>query len=117
MEVGGGSAMRARGGGERREGREKWAAGGVGPEEVVVRRKRTGSSENELGRKEKRGWAGVGWERGELGRGLEKGKGREREFGEVFSFKLFLKSFCFNPFQTFQTLNSFQIIQNFSKTI
>jgi hypothetical protein len=45
LEVGGGSAMRAQGGGERREGRGKWAAGGVGSEEGVGRRKRTGPSE------------------------------------------------------------------------
>jgi hypothetical protein len=87
-----------------------WARRSGGPaEKNRVERERVGPEGEER--------AGVGWERGELGRGLEKGKGREREFGEVFSFKLFLKSFCFNPFQTFQTLNSFQIIQNFSKTI
>jgi hypothetical protein len=90
------------GGGERREGREKWAAGGVGLEEVVGQRKTTGPSENELGRKEKRGWAGVGWVRGELGRGLEKGKGREREFGEVFSFKIFLNAFVLILFKLFK---------------
>jgi hypothetical protein len=57
-----------------------------------------------------KGWAGDGKQAGgELGCGLEERRG-ERGLGRFCFF-----NFCFKPFQTFQTLNSFQIIQNFPK--
>jgi hypothetical protein len=70
---------RARPVSEKREGRWKWASAGM------------------LGWNRK--WAyggevGLRW-RGELGRGLEKGKGREREFGEVFLLNFFQTFFLF----------------------
>jgi hypothetical protein len=85
--------MRAQGGGERREGRGKWAAGGVGSEEGVGRRKRTGPSE----------WLGQG--------GLKKEEGLGKGFGffkNTFSFNTFSKlqilhTFFPNSFQNFQT--------------
>jgi hypothetical protein len=61
LEVGGGSAIRAQE--EDGEGRGKWAAGGVGSEEGVGRRKRTGPSE----------WLGQG--------GLKKEEGLGNGFG------------------------------------
>jgi hypothetical protein len=70
-----------------KERRGRWEAGPRG--EHWAGRK-DGLRENELGRKED-GPAGRGKRRG---RGLEKGKGRDTEFGEVF-FNGFLK-----PFQT-----------------
>jgi hypothetical protein len=43
------------------------------------------------------------------------GFGPEREKGRVEGLGVLFFYFCFKPFQTFQTLNSFQIIQNFPK--
>jgi hypothetical protein len=72
---------------EKREGRWKWA----GARMLGWNRKWAGGGEVGL-----RG-------RGELGRGLEKGKWREKEFGEVFL--LFFSSNLFffkkNPFANF----------------
>jgi hypothetical protein len=88
---------RARPVSEKREGRWKWASAGM------------------LGWNRK--WAcgdevGLRW-RGELGHGLEKGKGREREFGEVFLLNFFFKPLFFFKKILLQTFKTSKLLSNF----
>jgi hypothetical protein len=80
--------MRARGGGERREGREKWAA-------------------EALGRRLKR-WAAGGqewsWACGRLGRFCFFSKLLFQTFSNFSNFKLFSKFKDFKPFASFQII-------------
>jgi hypothetical protein len=86
--------------------RKKWWAGGKEPG-----RARTSWA----GRRREVGLGGGGKRR--AGPWARKRKREGKRVWEGFFHLNFFKSFCFNPFQTFQTLNSFQIIQKFSKTI
>jgi hypothetical protein len=87
-----------------------WAGRSGGPaEKNRAERERVGPEGGE-----RLGWGGGKRRAGPWAR---KRKREGKRVWEGFFHLNFFKSFCFNPFQTFQTLNSFQIIQKFSKTI
>jgi hypothetical protein len=100
LEVGEGADERARAVSDWKKKKTR-REGDVGPRRLTGRKRELGHAVN-TGR-----MGEVGWEKKKrVGRGLENGKGREKEFEEVFL--VFFKDFLFKPFQLFKLFNSFK---------